>query len=177
VPRTFPGKELLVASGCTQDNSWLMFATVTHHSKICLLMCIGLLVWFINSLKDGTYRQQFSSAAFAIVVAGYIATSISCLMGLQHFGLVWIMYVYGVMSFNDAGAYFAGSAFGRTPLIKLSPNKTVEGYIGGAVVTVVLTYLYTRLIFDKPYMVCPVEKLSFKPFFYESCEIPLVYSL
>lgn len=37
---------------------------------------------------------------------------------------------------NDVGAYFVGSAIGRTPLSpKISPNKTVEGAIGGTIAT------------------------------------------
>lgn len=39
---------------------------------------------------------------------------------------------------NDIGALFIGSAAGRTPLRQwISPNKTVEGFIGGALMTVV----------------------------------------
>jgi phosphatidate cytidylyltransferase len=38
---------------------------------------------------------------------------------------------------NDVGALFVGSAVGRTPLRQwISPNKTVEGFIGGAIMTV-----------------------------------------
>lgn len=38
---------------------------------------------------------------------------------------------------NDVGALFIGSAAGRTPLRQwISPNKTVEGFIGGTVMTV-----------------------------------------
>jgi phosphatidate cytidylyltransferase len=37
---------------------------------------------------------------------------------------------------SDAGAYFAGRFFGRRPLLpNLSPNKTVEGALGGLLVT------------------------------------------
>lgn len=37
---------------------------------------------------------------------------------------------------NDVGALFIGSAIGRTPLRQwISPNKTVEGFLGGAVMT------------------------------------------
>ena len=38
---------------------------------------------------------------------------------------------------NDIMAYMFGFFFGRTPLIKLSPKKTWEGFIGGAFATVV----------------------------------------
>ena len=38
---------------------------------------------------------------------------------------------------NDIMAYMFGFFFGKTPLIKLSPKKTWEGFIGGAFSTVV----------------------------------------
>jgi phosphatidate cytidylyltransferase len=40
---------------------------------------------------------------------------------------------------NDIGAYFAGSALGRTPLRGwISPGKSVEGLLGGTVVTLIV---------------------------------------
>lgn len=40
---------------------------------------------------------------------------------------------------NDVGAYFVGSAAGRSPLRKwISPTKSVEGFIGGALFTLVV---------------------------------------
>lgn len=37
---------------------------------------------------------------------------------------------------NDVMAYVFGFFFGKTPLIKLSPKKTWEGFIGGGISTV-----------------------------------------
>jgi phosphatidate cytidylyltransferase len=38
---------------------------------------------------------------------------------------------------NDVGAFFIGSAAGRTPLRPwISPNKSVEGFVGGTILTV-----------------------------------------
>jgi phosphatidate cytidylyltransferase len=43
---------------------------------------------------------------------------------------------------NDVGALFVGSAVGRTPLRHwISPNKTVEGFMGGAMLTVIALML------------------------------------
>lgn len=42
---------------------------------------------------------------------------------------------------NDVMAYMFGFFFGRTPLIKLSPKKTWEGFIGGGISTVILGLL------------------------------------
>ncbi len=49
-----------------------------------------------------------------------------------------VLLAIGVVA-NDVGAYFVGSAFGRTPLRQwISPNKSVEGFLGGTVLTLVV---------------------------------------
>lgn len=47
---------------------------------------------------------------------------------------------------NDVMAYVFGFFFGRTPLIKLSPKKTWEGFVGGGFSTVVLGLMVSILI-------------------------------
>lgn len=42
---------------------------------------------------------------------------------------------------NDIAAYFTGFFFGRTPLIKLSPKKTWEGFIGASITTMYSAFL------------------------------------
>lgn len=51
------------------------------------------------------------------------------------------MFIPLCVSANDIFAYLVGSTIGRTPLIKLSPNKTLEGYFGGAIMTVIAAFL------------------------------------
>lgn len=41
---------------------------------------------------------------------------------------------------NDIAAYFFGCMFGRTPLIKVSPRKTWEGFVGGFITTVIFGF-------------------------------------
>lgn len=45
---------------------------------------------------------------------------------------------------NDIAAYVWGMLFGRTQLIKLSPKKTVEGFVGAAFTTVVFAYVVSE---------------------------------
>ncbi len=50
---------------------------------------------------------------------------------------------------NDSGAYFSGSFFGRNKLFpRVSPKKTWEGTIGGAIVTFIVAYLLSLFISD-----------------------------
>ena len=47
---------------------------------------------------------------------------------------------------NDIMAYMFGFFFGKTPLIQLSPKKTWEGFIGGAISTVFFGFLVLIIV-------------------------------
>ncbi len=49
----------------------------------------------------------------------------------------------------------AGFMFGRTPLIKLSPKKTVEGFIGGALGTILIAYVLALVLSQCAWITCP----------------------
>jgi CDP-diglyceride synthetase len=49
----------------------------------------------------------------------------------------------------------AGFFFGRTPLIKLSPKKTWEGFIGGFIGTVIVAALLADIMSSFKWMICP----------------------
>lgn len=50
------------------------------------------------------------------------------------------LFPVSLIAINDVAAYFFGFFFGRTPLIKLSPKKTWEGYIGASVATMIAAF-------------------------------------
>ena len=50
----------------------------------------------------------------------------------------WTIFAFLIITINDIAAYMFGFFFGQTPLIVLSPRKTVEGYLGGGLVTIIL---------------------------------------
>ncbi|GLC51062.1 hypothetical protein PLESTB_000461800 [Pleodorina starrii] len=54
----------------------------------------------------------------------------------------------------------AGFVFGRTPLIKLSPKKTWEGFIGGFAGTLVIAFFLARLFGSYKWMTCPRKDLT-----------------
>jgi phosphatidate cytidylyltransferase len=52
-----------------------------------------------------------------------------------------VLLAIGVVA-NDVGAYFVGSAFGRTPLRPwISPNKSFEGLLGGTALTLLVLFV------------------------------------
>ena len=52
--------------------------------------------------------------------------------------MVWMIFAFSVITINDISAYMCGFFLGSTPLIVLSPKKTVEGFVGGGLATLVL---------------------------------------
>ena len=79
-----------------------------------------------------------------LTAASYAALIVSASNGppANNIGTDTLFLVAMGVVFNDIGAYFVGSAAGRTPLRPwISPNKTVEGLIGGTIGTIAAVML------------------------------------
>ncbi len=55
-------------------------------------------------------------------------------------GIYWFVFPQLCVIVNDIFAYMFGISFGKTPLIKLSPKKTWEGFIGGMFSTFIFAF-------------------------------------
>ena len=83
------------------------------------------------------------SAPWVVGIAGFVVAlgAWSALVELRMApnGAHWVMWVLLVCWAADIGAYFAGRAMGRRKLApKVSPGKTWEGAIGGALLTLLV---------------------------------------
>ncbi|HEU4320708.1 MAG TPA: phosphatidate cytidylyltransferase [Acidimicrobiia bacterium] len=71
----------------------------------------------------------------AVTILGYAWTGMlafAILIALGPHPVSHIFFLVFVIASNDIGAYFVGRGFGRRRLApRVSPNKTVEGFIGG----------------------------------------------
>jgi phosphatidate cytidylyltransferase len=82
----------------------------------------------------------------AVVLLGglYIGLTLGHLVltrALEH-GALLIFYLFLVAWAGDTGAYYAGVSLGRHKLApSVSPNKTVEGMVGGAVLAVLAAFI------------------------------------
>lgn len=72
-------------------------------------------------------------------------------------GMIWFFLPVSLVICNDIFAYICGITFGRTQLIKLSPKKTVEGFVGAWFLTVIFGVLMTNVLMRYNYFICPVN--------------------
>lgn len=75
-------------------------------------------------------------------------------------GLIWFFIPAALVITNDIFAYVCGITFGRTQLIQLSPKKTVEGFIGAWICTIIFGYGLVNILIRYKYFICPVTDLG-----------------
>jgi phosphatidate cytidylyltransferase len=100
-------------------------------------------------------KNPFTNIAFTILGILYVALPFSLLNYMafpledQEFHFQIILGVFIMIWANDTGAYIVGVNFGKHRLFeRISPKKSWEGSIGGAVITLAVAYLYSLFSHD-----------------------------
>ena len=135
-----------------------------HLFVLCYVFYLGLLVWFVLSIrKTSQCLTRYCLLAWAHV-AVFFMTSQAYLMNLTlRHGMVWYIFSMSIITLNDIAAYMCGFFFGSTPLIVLSPKKTVEGFVGGGFITILIGPLYGAYLQQFSNLMCPTIDLAVVP--------------
>lgn len=103
---------------------------------------LGLVVWACAVAAVLAYpaglrlwRRQWVLAGLGIAVIGCAWSGALTVRG-QPQGSLWLLWLFVLVAVADVGAYFAGRAWGRRKLAPVvSPGKTWEGALGGALLS------------------------------------------
>lgn len=89
----------------------------------------------------------FDDAAFAILGALYVGIGFFYMMETRGEGMAMLIYALFIVWFTDSGAYFTGRKIGKHKLWpEISPNKTVEGFIGGIAWALVMGLVFNYFV-------------------------------
>lgn len=103
--------------------------------QVALLVCIVLTLILEMLRQPKQVRRTLAQVGITLCGILYIAFPLAFLVSIRNItpnGLIWLFVVYAITWGTDTFAYVAGRTFGKTKLAPLiSPNKTVEGAIGG----------------------------------------------
>jgi phosphatidate cytidylyltransferase len=117
-------------------------------------------VFFVGFLQKGHYRFQFTQFAWTHMALYLIVVQAHFVMNNVLEGMIWFFLPASLVITNDIFAYVCGITFGRTQLIKISPKKTVEGFIGAWILTIIFGYFMTNVLMRYKYFICPVNDLG-----------------
>ncbi|BCD92557.1 phosphatidate cytidylyltransferase [Francisella halioticida] len=143
---------------------WLRLAKVDQDSIIKYLVVFAVVVfvvseffvylqyvfpifWLYAIFKLSQYEREKIDAISSnqVLTMGLftIAPFAACLYILHSNGVAWIFMFILVIAAADSGAYFTGKAVGKRKMLpRLSPNKTVEGLLGGIVCAIVMAIIF-----------------------------------
>ena len=66
----------------------------------------------------------------------------------QEYGVMSLFWLLSVVAMTDVGAYAVGKSIGKTPFCETSPNKTMEGVVGGIAVATLSGMLVGLFVAD-----------------------------
>ncbi|MGE5475007.1 MAG: phosphatidate cytidylyltransferase [Ignavibacteriales bacterium] len=139
---------------------WLGYASIFFvfslrffSPKIAFLLILGffLMVMYLMFAKVvlSNNKINFVDASVTTLSIFYVTFLFSFLSMTRHMTdgkfIVWFIFIGGWIT--DVSAYFSGRFFGRNKLIpEISPNKTIEGSVGGLIGCIIVTVIYGLLI-------------------------------
>jgi phosphatidate cytidylyltransferase len=122
---------LLVLLGTLLENKFIFFRI-----PILVIMCVLATPVFLKAVHDSV-RQT----AITIVGILYFGWMFSYTIFLRdNFGFGGIVFVCFLVTIDDLASFWVGKIFGKRKLIpEISPNKTIEGSLGGVCFTVLFS--------------------------------------
>lgn len=143
-------RKLIIAVGCLIPVAvYLSLETDTAYLELLCYVIAFLVVFLQQFIKDKKSDNHIIGVAVAIFGLLYISCSLSFSIKIIDFpqGPALISFLIIVTKSCDIAAYFVGKTMGKSKLIpRISPNKTLEGALGGLIVATLLAVLSRGLM-------------------------------
>mmetsp|Transcript_21685 Transcript_21685/g.53083 ORF Transcript_21685/g.53083 Transcript_21685/m.53083 type:complete len:466 (-) Transcript_21685:342-1739(-) len=140
-------------------NMMSAFHDFLSFSLYASMFCITVL-----SFKKGFYKYQMKQLAWTFITVFMIVFQMKFAIDNIKAGLFWFLLPCSLVICNDCMAYFSGKAFGRKlinkPFMKLSPNKTWEGFIGAYIFTCIFAFVYPLVLVKFKWLTCSMAELQ-----------------
>ena len=123
------------------------------YSKLELVLIAAILLLVYSVLVKNHFT--FDDVAFVILGTIYVGLGFYYLIATRDAGVTYIIFALLVVWVTDSGAYFTGRSLGKHKLWPdISPNKTIEGFVGGIVFAVIAAVIMQVIApFDVSWMI------------------------
>ncbi|HEY1825374.1 MAG TPA: phosphatidate cytidylyltransferase [Acidimicrobiales bacterium] len=145
-PATILGIVAVLTLGIAVYNKGLVVV-----GAVSVLLVIFGFIWYMSAPTKIDVLDGLGATIFVYAWVGILGSYAIVMLAPNTYpnrnGMAFVFGALALTICNDAAALFTGRWLGRHPLNKaLSPNKTIEGTIGGTVVTLVAGALLLPLI-------------------------------
>lgn len=145
-----------------------VIAVITHlYFPLSFILVLGACFWagalvLVCLYPAGKRFWANRPALFLIALPLFLPGWLSLVyLRYQEYHAFHILLLLALVSAADIGAYFAGRAFGRHKLApRVSPNKTVEGFIGGLLACCALILVVALLFITQTTDLTPAHWLK-----------------
>lgn len=132
---------LLLVCGYYFDSS-----LVRSISYVAMVFWLFAFVWIVRYPGTCLWSSRVSRTLLGVVFLLAFWLSLVQLKSLE-LGNQWLLQLLLIVWSADVGAYFAGRRFGKRKLApNVSPGKTWEGVIGGAVTVALVSVLFASIM-------------------------------
>ena len=152
--------ELLFGTKLVREPRLLLYTMVTaflvpvwsYYGCAVPVAVLGILLFYallFSELMASGLKLPFSKVGICMVAGIVIPFMFSALVRVlcRGHGRYFILVPFAAAFLSDIGAYFVGCFFGKHRLCpKISPKKTVEGFVGGIVTAMVGMVLYALVL-------------------------------
>jgi phosphatidate cytidylyltransferase len=127
------------------DSSQVFFDVFINSAVVCNILAVFYL--FLVKQESTVLFRYLNK--FPVLTGGYVLITLMSLSSLV-FLEKWILVLSTLLLINfgmDSGAWFFGKNFGKHKLwVAVSPNKTIEGFIGGVFSAAVLGIISWKFV-------------------------------
>lgn len=125
----------------------LIFNLRYNFADAAVILPAILFFYFVRGLFSHS-ESPFEDIAWGILPFIYIVFPVM-LLNYLYFekGELFALSILFMIWFYDSMCYICGSLVGRTKLFeRISPHKTVEGMVGGMILTLILVFFYDKIL-------------------------------
>lgn len=150
----FKDKKILIAVNFIYATVFMVmpYITALNYLPVVVLYIITLMaIAVINNEKVSV--NDIVSSVFVLAYSVVLLSHLTLIRAYEN-GIALLFLTLLGTYITDTGAYFAGSFLGKHKLIeKVSPNKTIEGAIGGIIASVLSFLVYGIIMKHSGYAV------------------------
>ena len=114
------------------------FNPFNYYIMLGLFLLYSSLMIINNNIEKYSYKDSLW-LLIGTLMLGFMFKNF---VDIRYVGMYEVIYLFLISTMTDTFALFCGKLFGKHKLTKISPNKTVEGSVGGSIFGTIIPVLF-----------------------------------